>query len=211
MFDEDYWSKKEKEENAKRFIKFAYKLREVPRPRTLLLILLFSFVAFMWMYVFVFIANDDYLKSILKTYTFFHLEFAFTPDQVNLIFAQWGLSDAIFRNILINILDFPFIVSYVIILTCISIFAMRQLKDKYLNVGLRLIYLPILAGILDCIQDIFLLIMLINGSAINFIFPLLVSILAIIKYGLMFGTVGFVIFTIVIKILYYFQIIQEGK
>jgi hypothetical protein len=163
------------------------------------------------MYVFVFIANDDYLKSVLETYTFFYLEFAFIPDQVNLIFAEWGLSDAMFRNILINIFDFLFIISYVIILMCISIFAMRQLKDKYLNIGLKLIYLPILAGILDCIQNILLLIMLINGNAVNFIFPLLVTILAFIKYGLMFGTVGFIIFTIIIKILYYFQIIQEGK
>ena len=209
MFDNDYWNKKEKEENAKLFVKFSYKVREVPRTRTLLLILLLSFVAFMWMYVFVFIANDDYLKDI-GTYTFYQLEFAFTYDQVNLIFSSWG-ADPIFRYILINIFDFSFILSYVIVLMCLSIIALRHLTERFLYIGLKLIYLPILAGIIDIFQNILLLIMLINGSAVNIIFPLVVSILAFIKYGLIFGTVGFLIFTVVVKILYYFQIIHEGK
>ncbi|MFX1273483.1 MAG: hypothetical protein ACFFBP_12215 [Promethearchaeota archaeon] len=210
MFDEEYWNKIEREEKAKFFLKLAYKLRKVPRTRNLIFILLFSFVAFMWMYVFVFIANDDLLKE-LGAPLLFEFEFAFTYDQANLIISAWNAQGMLSWNILLNILDFPFIFSYVLILMSLSVFAMRQLKDKFLNIGLKLIYLPILAGLLDVIQNIFILIMLLNANALNITFPLIVSLLAIIKYALMFGTIGFLILAIIVKILYYYQIIQEGK
>ena len=96
-----------------------------------------------------------------------------------------------------------------ILLLALTIFIIRITKGKYQEFGLKVSLLPFLAALFDVVENIFLLIMLFNyDKPVFFLFPLIASTCAVIKFGLIIGCLVYFLGGIIVKMLYFFQIIE---
>ncbi len=188
------------------------KLKEKPKNRNLLIAITISFVIFGILQVLIFPPIEIYLRSLSDIYGLtnlgvLELEFAWTEARVNSIFSVWE-AEGIFQEIIVTILDFIYLTCYSILISGLILLVARRLHDKLQKTELKLVFIPILAGIFDIVENCLLLMMLGSNQAINFLFPLITSICALIKFTLVFvGIISFLI-GIVGLILYHYEILS---
>lgn len=165
------------------------KMRNFPRDKTLyiatMISLIFTAIIFLLMR-----PVEAELKS-LTPYGVMELEFAWTMAQIDKILAAWG-SSLILKELGVTFLDFGFLVFYSITLAGVTLILTRKFFHETLyNWGYRIALVPFLAAIFDVIENINLIFMLTSPSSFPTFAPLVASVCATIKFGLLFGTVIF--------------------
>jgi len=128
-------------------------------------------------------------------YGILDFEFAWTEDQIHIIFAAWG-SEGMALQASGVYWDFFYIVGYSIPLFALILLFTRKLSGKIVDIGLYMSLTPLVAGIFDLVENINLLIMLNNTPDFADFVPLTASITAFIKFG--FLLVGAIFFLVVL-------------
>jgi len=185
---------------------FLDKLKEKPKRLHLVIAIIVGLVLVVIIYLFIFKPVDNYLRD-LSNLGLMDLLFSWTSDRVDYIFSAWQ-ADGIFREFITTIIDFPFILCYCIVLSGLVLLVARKLHDKFQRIEMHMVFIPILAGIFDITENIFLLIMLGSNQAVGFLFPLITSICALIKFILIYTGIICFLAGVVGIILYHYEILE---
>ena len=205
IIDEEYW------DNLKeptKLMTFLNKFLTIPQASTMLIAMGVGIAAFFWAYFLVTIPTEDFLNDF-SIYGQFSFEVGWNAEIVDVILADWGLTGraSVFSATIAN---FVIMASYIIIFIGLIILATRQFKEKkkIQDLFLKMLFLPIIAGIFNIISNIFMIIMLSSGTSVSPIIPFITSLSSIIKYALII--VSFVIFVIEI-VLFVIIYIKEHR
>ncbi|MBY8987926.1 MAG: hypothetical protein KGD61_05685 [Candidatus Lokiarchaeota archaeon] len=132
-------------------------------------------------------ATAVYLYGILD------FEFAWTKEQIALIFFTWGSQGMALQAAGVY-WDFVYIFGYAIPLFAMILYLSRKLEDRIMTIGLYMSLTPLVAGIFDLIENINLLIMLNENPDFAPLVPLIASLSATTKFGfLIVGAIFFVV------------------
>ncbi len=126
-------------------------------------------------------------------YGILDFEFAWTKEQIILIFTTWGPLGMELQAAGVY-WDFIYIFGYAIPLFALILFFSRKLEDRVATIGRYMSLTPIVAGIFDIIENTSLLIMLNETPNFASFVPLIASVSATIKFG--FLIVGAIIFVV---------------
>ncbi len=202
IIDEEYWNNRKEPTKLETFLN---KLLEGPEVITILIMMALSIVAFFWVYFLVILTTEDLLKSI-SIYGQFSLEFGLTEQNVNAILTDWG-SVGCSRMIIAVCANFIIMAVYIVCFIGLIVLVTRLFKEKkkIQNLGLKMIFLPIIAGIFNIIGNILMIVLLLSGSSVLSFFPLIISICGIVKYGLIISSLIVVIVEIVLYIILYLK------
>ena len=166
------------------------KLKKTPSDLILLNIAAIGIIILLIINIFVFepLANSGFLYGILD------FEFAWTNEQILIIFADWGVEGMALQANGVY-WDFFYIIGYSVPLFALILLFTRKLNGKIVDIGLYMSLTPLVAGIFDLVENINLLIML--NDTLNFasFVPLAASITAFIKFS--FLLVGAIFFLVV--------------
>ena len=133
------------------------------------------------------------MSKAVYLYGILDFEFAWTKEQILLIFSTWGPAGMALQEAGV-FWDFLYIFGYVVPLFALILFFSRRLEYRMANIGLYMILTPIVAGIFDLIENINLLIMLNETPYFGSFVPLITSISATIKFGfLIVGAIFFLV------------------
>ena len=157
---------------------FLDKLKESPKTRLLAIMFIIGFLLILIINFTVF----QPLGQAVSGYNILDYEFAWTPEQVIIIFATWGTNGMILQATGIY-WDFLYIIGYGTFAFSGVLLVARQLSGKWQIFGLYVTFIGILAGLFDVIENIFLLVMLYEPSSIISVVPALAGIMATIKFG----------------------------
>jgi len=191
---------------------FWERLKAKPKNQNLIITVIISMVIFGVIQIFIFQPTENYLRGLsnlqgLSNLGRLDLEFAWTEERINTIFSLWQ-SPGIFRQFVITIIDFFYLICYCLILAGLIFLVARKLHDEFQKVLFISALIPILAGIFDIFENIFLLIMLGANEAVLSIFPFITSISSTIKFVLIYIGVGFFLIGIIGILLYHYEIID---
>jgi len=185
---------------------FLDNLKEKPKLLHLVLAIIVGLVLVVIIYLYIFQPVEEYLRS-LSSLGLMDLLFSWNPEKINYIFTAWQ-PDGVFREFVITIIDFPFIACYCIALSGLVLLVGRKLHDKFQRIEMHMVFIPILAVIFDITENIFLLIMLGSNQAVLFLFPLITSICALIKFILIYAGIICFLAGIIGIILYHYEILE---
>ena len=130
------------------------------------------------------------LKSA-SPYGVMELEFAWTVEQINQIFGAWT-DDLLVQELNVTLLDYGFLVAYSIFLACITLLLSRKLLSGRIQlVGLYMALIPFVAALFDAIENLNLILMLSSPTNFPSFSPLLASIFASLKFGLIIIVIVF--------------------
>ena len=169
---------------------FLDKLLELPKKKALQLITLIGLIAFVVMTMLGGVVNAA------PAYTILDYEFAWTSGQVQVIFNAWGVVGK--QQIAFGIyMDFLYIIAYgALIFGCLLI-ASRKLEGKIRTIGLYMTITPVIAGILDIVENINLLLMISDATFIASAIPFAAALCATIKFTFIFACIIFFLVQIV--------------
>ena len=163
------------------------KLKKTPSDLILLIIAAIGIIILLVINMLVFepLANSVYFYGILD------FEFAWTKDQILIIFTAWG-GEGIALQTTGVYWDFLYVIGYSVPLFALILLFTRKLSGKIVDIGLYMSLTPFVAGIFDLIENINLLIMLNDTPNFDAFVPLIASISAFIKFGfLLVGAIFF--------------------
>ncbi|MBY9003167.1 MAG: hypothetical protein KGD73_04285 [Candidatus Lokiarchaeota archaeon] len=158
---------------------FLDKLKEVPKNLYLIILFVGGFILFLAINTLVFQAFST--SSLFTTHGILDFEFAWTVEQIELIFTTWGSTGMAMQESGV-IWDFIYIIGYVSFAFGGILFVTRKVSGNFQKVGLYVSFIAVLSGLFDVIENIFLLIMLQNSSAIPTFAPPIAGIMATIKF-----------------------------
>ena len=126
-------------------------------------------------------------EEALKTtspYGVMELEFAWAVEKINQIFDTWT-DELIIQELNVTLMDYVFLAAYSIFLACITLLLSRKLLFGRIQlVGLYVTSIPFVAGLFDTLENINLILMLSSPTNFPPFSPLLASIFASLKFGL---------------------------
>lgn len=157
---------------------FLDKLKETPKSRFLLMMFIAGFLLFLIINFTVF----QPLGAAVTEYNILDYEFAWTPEQVIIIFATWGTNGMILQAAGIY-WDFLYIMGYGSFAFSGVLLVARKLSRTWQILGLYVTFIAILAGLFDIIENIFLLVMLFEPSSIISAVPAIAGIMATMKFS----------------------------
>jgi len=160
------------------------------KPKFLWLFIANGFLILLILVLFIF----NPLTANFPQYDVLDLEFAWTSEKLETIFTAWGDS-GINSHRLGVIWDFLFILGYIQFFSGITLLLANYIPIKDQKISGFSSLLPILAGLLDLVEDILLLISLGSSHPIPALIPPITGILA----GLKFFSLGIGIFYIIIE------------
>ena len=170
------------------------KLLEIPKKKVLQIITLIGLVAFVAMTLLGGLVNAAPVYGILD------YEFAWTSGQVELIFNTWGA--VVKQQIALGIyMDFLYIIAYVALIFGCLLIAARILDGKFQTIGLYITLTPVIAGILDVIENVNLLLMIADGTFIASASPLVAALCATIKFSIIFACILFFLVEIIVIVI----------
>ena len=167
------------------------KLKKTPSDLFLLIVAAIGIIILLVINMVVFepLANSGFFYGILD------FEFAWTKDQILIIFIEWGGAGMVLQANGVY-WDFLYIVGYSTPLFALILLFTRKLSGKIVDIGLYLSLTPLVAGIFDLVENVNLLIMLNDSPNFASFVPLIASITAFIKFGLLL--VGAIFFLVVL-------------
>ncbi|MFW9864834.1 MAG: hypothetical protein ACFFEN_01925 [Candidatus Thorarchaeota archaeon] len=172
------------------------KLKRSPKDKFLYILAIAGFLIVLLVEIFVFLP----IEAVVPTYGILDYEFAWNTANVLIIFLTWGLS-GINSQVIAIYWDFLFIVGYVFLAFSLIVLALRKSGEKIQAFGKYFPITAILTGVFDVIENSLLLTMANNPGNITSSLPLIASLSATIKFGLLFaGIIYFVIALIIIII-----------
>ena len=167
---------------------FLDKLKESPKEKPLNLAIIISSIPFILLTL-LFSINEVILETSTG-YGILDFELAWTPDMINTIFNAWG-STVMLNQVLLHYIDDVFAIVYALFASLCILKISRKSKDRILDFGLIMFFMPILAGICDLIENTNLLFMLNNETSFLPINPLFASIFAVIKISFIISAICF--------------------
>jgi hypothetical protein len=170
------------------------KLSRIPNILIIGLSTIIGFAIFLVINLFVF------RKLPVFEYGILHYEFAWTVEKVQDIFFIWGQSGMAAQATGVW-WDFLYIVGYSSFIGGCILLVTRLNTGRIHNIGLYMTLTPFLAGFSDIVENIFLLIMLKNPTSIVKAFPMIATIAAGVKFGLLIMGILFFIFALIIGII----------
>jgi len=175
---------------------FLEKLKKYPSDLILLIVAAIAIVILLTINILIF----EPLAYSGGKYNILNFEFAWTKEQILMIFEFWGTEEMTAQAAGVY-WDFLFIVGYTVPLFALILLVSRKLNEEILNIGLYMSLTPIIAGIFDTIENINLLIMLNDPFAFASFIPLIASISATIKFGILIvGAIFFLVALILVVI-----------
>ncbi len=136
-----------------------------------------------------------FYNNLLTPFTIIDLEFAATAARLSEMVAAWGQAgiDAARQSLY---LDFAFIPCYVLAFSGLALLVTRGATGAWQRAGLVVIWLPIVAGVLDVTENVSLLMSLPSGSAA---LPI-AAVCAGVKFLLLAVTLGFVLSALIRRV-----------
>ena len=167
------------------------KLKKTPSDLILLIIAAIGIIILLVINMVVFepLANSGFSYGILD------FEFAWTKDQILIIFTEWGGAGMALQANGVY-WDFLYIIGYSVPLFALILLFTRKLSGKIVDIGLYISLTPLVAGIFDLVENVNLLIMLNDTPNFASFVPMIASVTAFIKFGLLL--VGAIFFLIVL-------------
>lgn len=177
------------------------KLKEIPKNLYLIIMFVGGVVLFLIINTLVFQTFSG--LSLFATYGILDFEFAWTVEQVELIFTAWGSAGITLQDSGVY-WDFIYIIGYVSFAFGGILLVTRKVSGNFQKIGLYVSFIAIFSGIFDIIENIFLLIMLQNSSNIPAFAPPIATIMAAIKFSclaiaLLYFVIGLII-TLILSI-----------
>jgi hypothetical protein len=133
-------------------------------------------------------------------YNILDFEFAWTTEQILTIFSFWGAEEMTSQAVGVY-WDFLYIVGYTVPLFALILLVSRKMNEKILNIGLCMSLTPFIAGIFDVIENVNLLIMLNETPTSASFVPLIASLSATIKFGILIVGAIFFLVTLVLLVI----------
>ena len=160
------------------------KLKTTPKNPIVIGITLVAFVTF-FISAFVLLPINGRLKS--AGYDIVEYELAFTADNADKMLHAWGVEgQEVMRESLF--LDFPFLISYALAFSGLTLLIGRAQTGRLAGLGLLLTPAAIIAAICDSIENLILFTTL-GRDTVSAIQPLAAGICASIKFLLMIGVI----------------------
>ncbi|MFX0206200.1 MAG: hypothetical protein ACFFDT_09445 [Candidatus Hodarchaeota archaeon] len=165
------------------------KLEETPPQNVVILFTGIAAIATIIIYILM-------LPTEISSYNVLDLEFAWTVTRINTIFDAWGPS-LITQELNRTILDYGFLVVYSTFFAGLTLILTRKLLfDRIRLVGFYMVQISYVAAIFDAIENLNLYLMLSSPNDFPSFAPLLASICATIKFGMLILIVLFWIISI---------------
>lgn len=177
---------------------FLNKLKEIPKNLYLIILFVAGFILFITINLVIFQALS--ISSLFTSHGILNFEFAWTVEQVELIFTAWGSTGMALQEAGVY-WDFIYIIGYVSFAFAGVLLVTRKVSGGFQTIGLYVSFIAILSGLFDIIENIFLLIMLQNPITIPPFAPPIAATMAIIKFSflaiaLMYFVIGLIIASI---------------
>jgi hypothetical protein len=178
------------------FLEKLEKLKKYPSDLILLIIAAIGIVILLTINILIF----GPLTYSVYEYGILDFEFAWTKEQILLIFTAWGAEGMALQAAGVY-WDFLYIIGYTVPLFALILLVSRNLNDNMLNIGLYMSLTPFIAGIFDIIENINLLIMLNEATTFASFVPFIASLSATIKFGILIvGAIFFLVALILLVI-----------
>jgi len=175
---------------------FLEKLKEFPKGLFVSIVTIIGFLIFILITTLIF----SPINQTVPTYGILDFEFAWVPEQVLTIFAAWGASGMAAETLAIY-WDFLYIVGYGSFIFGAILLVTRRLEGKLQTIGLWMTLTPIIAGIFDVIENINLLVMLDKAPSFSSFVPLIASLTALIKFGVLILGIAFFFVALIMVII----------
>ena len=174
------------------------KLKEIPKNLYLIIMFVGGLAIFILLNILVFQIFSS--SPLFATYGILDFEFAWTSQQAELIFIDWTSTGMAIQELGVY-WDFFYIISYVSFAFGGILLVSRKTSGSFQKVGLYISLLAVLSGLFDVIENINLLIMLQNPTAVPSFAPLVAGIMASIKFTLLaISLIYFIIGLIIVLI-----------
>ncbi|MFX0016431.1 MAG: hypothetical protein ACFFB2_14545 [Promethearchaeota archaeon] len=135
------------------------------------------------------------LKAV-SPYGVIELEFAWNIERIHQIFGDWT-EDLILQELNVTLLDYVFLIAYSTFLASLTLLVSRRLLTGQLQcIGFYMTLVPFFAAFFDAIENLNLILMLSSPSNFPSFSPLIASISATIKFGLIIIVVIFIVVAI---------------
>jgi len=163
---------------------FLDKFKEFPKDKFVILIIIFGLAIVLLTYILIFMP----IEAAVPIYGILDYEFAWTPDNVQLIFITWRV-EGIARQTLAICWDFLYIFGYVSLSLGLIILISRKSDGKIQFIGFYFTLAPFLTGILDVIENTNLLIMFETPTSVSAVNSFIASFCALLKFGFLFAAI----------------------
>lgn len=177
---------------------FIRKLRETPTDN--IVIFLTGMAAIATVMIFLLMRPTEEALKAVSSYGVMELEFAWTVEQINLIFGTWtdANPDLITQELNVTLMDYGFLVAYSTFFSGVTLIVTRKLlTDKMEISGFYMTLVPFIAAIFDAIENFNLILMLSSPSNYPPFSPFMTSIFAFLKFSLLILTIVFLVVTAV--------------
>ena len=179
---------------------FTDKFKEFPKSKILYILAVVGFLIVLFVEIFVFIP----IESTISTYGILDYEFAWNADRILTIFVTWGPT-GIASQINAIYWDFLFIFGYVSLAFSLIVLVFQRSNEQIQTIGKYIPITPILTGVFDIIENVFLLIMASNLGSVNDSYSIIASLSASLKFGLLIVGIIFFIGALILIIFHKIQ------
>ncbi len=171
------------------------RLDTAPRKNIVLGAVIIALIAFI---ILIFLFQNIEAAVASTGYGILDLEFAWTAAQASTILTAWG-STLIPLEVQGTYLDFVFIPSYVTLIAGLTLLLTRRFTGRAKTLGFLLVLATLLAGVLDVVENLYLLIMMAAPTIIADSTPFFASLCASSKFALLIITIAYFFVGLVIQ------------
>ena len=174
---------------------FLDKLKDTPKDLYLIIMFIGGLTIFLLLNILVFQIFSS--SPLFTTYGILDFEFAWTSEQAEIIFIDWTSAGMALQELGVY-WDFLYIIGYVSFAFGGILLVTRKVSGVFQEIGIYVTLIAVLSGIFDVIENVNLLIMLQNPTAVPSFAPLIAGIMASIKFtflaiSLMYFLIGLII------------------
>lgn len=174
------------------------KLKEAPKQKILIISTLIGFVLFISLTLAFSMITSG--MSQFATYGVLNFEFAWTAEQITIIFTAWGTEGMNIQALAVY-LDFLYIVGYSSFIFGLLLIIARKMEGKIQDITILIALTAFIAGIFDVIENINLLILLGNPANVQTLNASTASFCASIKFGLLFVEIIWFLITLIVLLI----------
>ncbi len=171
------------------------KFIESPKQKVLVISTLIGFVIFISLTLAFSMLTSGMTQ--FETYGVLDFEFAWTAEQITIIFAAWGTEGMQIQALAVY-LDFLYIVGYASFIFGLLLIIARKLEGKIQKITIIIAITAFKAGIFDVIENINLLILLGDPANAVTLNASIASFCATIKFGLLFIEIIWFLITLIV-------------
>lgn len=180
-------------------MKWLERLETAPRKKIVVGVIIVAFV-FLIITALLMQIVEATVKQV-TSYGILDLEFAWNAATATTILAAWG-STYIPHEIWGIYIDFAFIPSYATFMAGLTLLLARRFSGRTQVLGFMLVVAPFIAGLLDVVENLHLLLMLRSPTTITDPVPLIASICASVKFALIIVTIVYFFVGLLLQVIW---------